>query len=369
MIRILLTAFSACIAQLLGIRRSIGRREQSFVLCSACVLVLWLALTYTLRADQPLPNEPFPHRSAPAMGTSEARGSRTRLRPPLTLSLDADLKEQPPRRRRELSGRVYERWFYSRALGMELPYVIYLPPDYHLHGRDAFAVESGGVADERGSAREYPVLYMLHGRGGERNEWVVAGLVRSADRAIGAGDIPPMLIVCPEGFTGYWTDHADGGPRWGEYVLRDIVMHVDASYSTIRRPWARAIGGVSMGGWGALHHGFSHPEVFGVVGAHSPALRPDDGTLRFLGTGPEFDRKNPLSLARGLARDVRLKIWIDTGRDDPWMGRASLLHTILLERGVPHTWNLYPGGHNWEHWRAHVDEYVRFYGSALAAGG
>jgi S-formylglutathione hydrolase FrmB len=174
-----------------------------------------------------------------------------------------------------------------------------------------------------------------------------------------------MLIVFPEGAFGYWTNHANNGPRWGDYVAKDLVAHVDATYRTVRRPSARAIGGISMGAWGALHHAFSAPDVYGVVGAHSPALRPDDGTLAFLGRGAEFSGKDPLSLARTLPANSRLRIRIDTGQDDPWVARATLLHNTLTERGIAHAWQVTPGGHNWDYWHALLEEYLRFYTRAL----
>ena len=197
------------------------------------------------------------------------------LLPDLTPEVRDCLKSQLP----NLKGTVLERSFGSQALGRVMRYVIYLPPGYNASGPG------------------FPVLYMLHGRGGERTEWLSAGLLESVDRGIAAGKTTPMIVVVPEGQTGYWTDHAGSGPRWGEYIVSELTTHVDATYATRRRPSSRAIGGESMGGWGALHHGLSHPEVFGVVGAHSPSLRPDDGSLDFLGRGSEFAAKDPMALA------------------------------------------------------------------------
>ncbi len=279
----------------------------------------------------------------PPRPTSEAAPGRS--------DLSSDTRQRLGASLRRVKGAVLERSFRSEALGREIPYLVYLPPGF-------------GQTAER-----YPVLYILHGRGGARIDWVVSGLLDAADRGMQSGDTTRMIIVFPEGYDGYWTNHAGTGAGWGDYVVRDLVAHVDATYPTVPRASARAIGGESMGGWGALHHAFSHPEVFGVVGAHSPALRPDDGTLAFLGTGVEFARKDPIALARLLPANVALKVWVDTGRDDPWMSRATLLHTILTERGVAHTWNVFPGDHSWTFWRAHVAEYVRFYSQALTQMG
>jgi enterochelin esterase-like enzyme len=248
----------------------------------------------------------------------------------------------------ELQGSAYQRSFYSAALDREMPYYIYLPPDYGTAGR------------------RYPVLYMLHGWYGKNDEWLAYGLFDIADQQIHAGAFPPLIIVLPQGDNGYFVNNAGDGPRWGDYMGRDIVRHVDNSYRTLRSPSARAIGGLSMGAWGALFQAFSHLNEFGVVGAHSPSLHPDDGTLAFLGTGEEFKAKDPLHLAAILPGLERLHIWLDVGDDDPFVDQASELHQILLDRGIEHDFHIFVGQHASEYWQEHVLDYIRFYGHALA---
>jgi enterochelin esterase-like enzyme len=248
----------------------------------------------------------------------------------------------------EMAGSLQERWFYSPELDRDMPYWIYQPPDYGLAGR------------------HYPVLYMLHGLGGHRDEWIVYGLMDAADRAIRAGNIPPMLIVLPQGDKDYWVNHVGDGPLWGEYVARDLVTHIDTTYRAIRSARARAIGGLSMGAWGALHHAFSRTDVFGVVGAHSVSLRPDDGSLAFLGRSEEFATRDPLSLARSQPGLDRLRIWIDMPELDPWLEEAKELHLVLAGRGVSHNWQVFPGEHAGVYWMEHILDYLRYYGNALA---
>lgn len=247
----------------------------------------------------------------------------------------------------DINGMLREFEFYSAALNADMRYFIYLPPDYTSAGR------------------RYPVLYMLHGAAGDKEEWLAIGLIDAADRAIRSEDVEPMVIVLPDGDLSYWANHARGGPRWGDYLADDLVRHIDASYRTLAEPADRAVGGLSMGAWGALHLAFTRPDVFGTLGAHSPSLRTGDA-MAFLGDQEELRRKDPLALAQTADSIEDLQIWIDVGEDDPWLERAELLHNVLEERGIWHTWSVFPGGHDADYWEAHLLDYLRFYGSALA---
>src|SRR5438045_9767028 len=89
-----------------------------------------------------------------------------------------------------------------------------------------------------------------------------------------------------------------------------------------------------MGAVGALQLAFTHPDVFGVVGAHSPSLREDDGSVPFLGTGEEWASRDPLSLVPIAPRIDHLKIWIDIGQDDVYYERAEELLLALQQRGL-----------------------------------
>lgn len=248
-----------------------------------------------------------------------------------------------------LSGSAHERAFYSAALGEEMQYYVYLPPNYEQSGR------------------RYPVLYMLHGLGGHREEWIAYGLLNALDQQITDGVVPPFILVLPQGDKGYWVDNVGGGPRWGSYLTRDVVAHIDANYRTLASAASRAIGGLSMGGYAALSHAFTLPGVFGVVGAHSPSLRAS-GDAPELGRDDDFDVRDPVFLAAHAAGLDALRIWIDIGRgDEAWLPRARDLHDALQEREVNHVWRELPGGHDYDYWRANLGDYVRFYGSALSA--
>lgn len=246
-----------------------------------------------------------------------------------------------------LQGAFREVEFASRALDRDERYFIYLPPDY------------------KGSGRRYPVLYLLHGGSGDKEEWAAYGVIDAVDRLIVAQEIRPLIVVLPQGDWGYWVNHVGGGPRWGDYLADDLVRHIDASFRTLPDPAHRAIGGLSMGGHGALQLAFNRPDVFGVAGAHSPSLRPEDGELPFLGTGDEFAARDPISLAQSAPGIERLIIWLDAGDEDPWIERIELLHRILEDRGIPHSWSILPGEHGGAYWEQNLVTYLRFYDAAL----
>jgi enterochelin esterase-like enzyme len=245
-----------------------------------------------------------------------------------------------------VKGRFEQYQFFSPALGRDTRYFVYLPPEYN------------------DSSRRFPVLYMLHGNSGSFEEWPAYGLISAADRMIAAREILPLIIVLPQGDWSYWVNHAGGGPKYGDYTRTDLVNHVDAVYRTIPDPTHRAIGGLSMGGTGALINAFTHPELFGVVGAHSPAL-PEEGSRDFLGVGQEFVTKDPLQLASSARGLRRLHIWIDVGDEDSWLERAERLYESLEARDVDHEFRIFPGDHWGPYWSEHISDYLHFYDAAL----
>ncbi len=248
-----------------------------------------------------------------------------------------------------IRGSIQNIQFYSPALARQMPYFVYLPPGY-------------ATGDRR-----YPVVYMLHGNSGSYEEWPAYGFVNVADRLIAAREILPMIVVFPQGDFSYFVNLADSGPRYGEYLVVDLVRHINATYKVLPGPEHRAVGGLSMGATGALVNAFTYPRIFGVVGAHSPAL-PLEGERDFLGTGREYAQRDPIALARSGRRLERLAIWIDVGDEDPWLDRVEQLDETLEEAGVPHEFNVFPGEHDGSYWGEHIQDYLHFYDAALNPG-
>lgn len=244
-------------------------------------------------------------------------------------------------------GQTVHVCFYSQALDRRIDYWVYLPPGYGA------------------STKRYPVLYMLHGRGGSSAQWRDWGLFAQADRMIRRGLIRPLLIVTPQGDDGYWMNHANGGPRWGDYITYDLIAQIDTSYRTIPDRRFRAIGGVSMGGHGAIQLALTNPGLFAVVGGHSAVFRRPAEAFAFFGTGKVYQQHDPISLVRDLQAGVPFQLWLDIGDHDPWVRATLQFHRLLLDRQVPHSWHLFPGTHSASYWASHLAEYLSWYDAAL----
>lgn len=252
-----------------------------------------------------------------------------------------------------LLGRVERGTFRSAVLNRTLPFTVYLPPGYDTH-----------------PAARYPSVYMLHGGSGTNTEWADYGLLDTADRLMGSGEIPPLILVLPQGDQEYWVDHItsriDNGEMWGTYTAREVVPEIDRRYRTLARAGARAVGGLSMGGHGAMQLAMNFPGVWSVVGAHSPSIRPEGDAPTYLGRGAEFAARDPLSLIRAKPDIARAYTWwIDAGEVDPWLAEATAIHEELALLGIAHQWHSYSGDHALAYWSAHAADYLRYYGAAL----
>ena len=139
--------------------------------------------------------------------------------------------------------------------------LVYLPPSY-----------------ARDTVRRYPVVYLLHGATSVPEEWVDGSyqgmnLAVVLDSLIAAGVIPELIVVMPNADNrlgaGFYANSPATG-NWEDFVVRDVVGHVDRKYRTLARRSQRALVGHSMGGFGALAIAFRHPSQFGLVYALSP---------------------------------------------------------------------------------------------------
>jgi enterochelin esterase-like enzyme len=234
-----------------------------------------------------------------------------------------------------------------------MPVLIYLPPGYY------------------NTDRRYPVLYLLGGFAGDYREWATYGACRILDVMIRGGVVQPMILVTPEGDTSWWFNHApvDGsdGKRYGDYVWQEVVGFVDANYRTLARRESRAIGGLSAGGQSALMLALTQPQVFSIVGAHSPSIRGADGSLAVFGTREYFKQYDPVWLLQNTDTWKQISIWIDVGRDDTnWGDAIREWHRALDALGVEHEFtDTWQGKHESDYWSARLPDYLMWYSSKL----
>lgn len=233
-------------------------------------------------------------------------------------------------------GRI-ETGVFSSAVAGPSAYRIYLPPCYGLDGR------------------VYPILYMLPGNIHDESIWDELGLDEAAEEAILSGQVPPFLIVMPDG--GWIATNTSGGPGSYEVVIIDeLIPAIEASFCAWVDRQGRAIGGLSRGGYWALEIAFRHLDRFSSVGGHSAALLD-------IAAGPDL---NPQFT--GLSSDLGdLRIYFDIGRDDYAIHNIRQLHEEMVAAVIPHSWVLNEGGHSEEYWAAHVGEYVAWYAAAWDA--
>ena len=107
--------------------------------------------------------------------------------------------------------------------------------------------------------QSYPVLLLLHGLGGTDTGWRRSRLYKQLQAAMKKGELPPLIIVMPNGERGYWSNWIDGKHRYGDWVL-EVLAHARQSYSLSENPKECVIAGISMGGFGALSLGLRNPK-------------------------------------------------------------------------------------------------------------
>lgn len=202
-----------------------------------------------------------------------------------------------------------------------------------------------------------PLLVLLHGRSADADQFLgdpmFAELLRLGRQA-------PVVLIPSGGDHSYWHDRADG--PWGSYVVREAIPAALArAHADARRI---AIGGVSMGGFGALDIARLHPE-FCAVGAHSAAIWPTAGqTASGAFDDPaDFARHDVMGAAARGDPYGRDPILVDVGREDGFRFADEQLANDLRAHGADVTFRLQPGGHGG--WRGRMDQYLEFYAGAL----
>jgi S-formylglutathione hydrolase FrmB len=261
----------------------------------------------------------------------------------------------------------------SRILGETVHYCVLLPPSY-----------------DSVPAKHYPVLYFLHGLGENEQTLFKTGgwnLIEDLRQQHKIGD---FLIITPEARASFYVNSADGKVRYSDFFLQEFIPYIEANYRIRRERKARAITGISMGGYGALRFAFAKPDMFSAVSAQSAALITDspkelDAALRagtprarLLGSvfGNPIDvahwkQNDPFWLARKNKAEIgKLAIYFNCGNDDEYdfeVGAAAL-DKQLTEEHIKHEYHLYPGNHSASYFGAHLGEVMEFHSQIFGAG-
>jgi len=251
----------------------------------------------------------------------------------------------------------------SKILGHPVAYCVLLPPSYDAE-----------------KSRRYPILYLLHGLGDNEQMLIHSGGFNLVEDLWERHQLGDLLIVTPDGGSSFYINSHDSRRRYEDFFLREFVPHIENRYRTHPGRASRGIAGISMGGYGALHLAFRHPQLFGSLGAHSAALLEKLPTVtvgdsrqlarsRILGDvfgsplDPVFWKQNdPLAIARA-ANLTGLRIYFDCGSEDDFgfeIGAAAL-DKILNSRRIPHEFHLYSGGHNWVYVAEHLPALLQFH--------
>ena len=211
----------------------------------------------------------------------------------------------------------------STVLGRTMKYSVYLPKGYD-------------------KSKEYPVLYMLHGANGSNNDWLNGGKINvNASNAASEGTAPEMIVICPDcGGDNFYCDNYKGNDiKYMTYFFTEFLPTVENLYAVKKDRASRAIGGLSMGGFGSLYYGLLHPEMFSYVYACSPATYIDGAPNLY-----DLLSKADVSKLPGIT--------IEIGTEDFLFQSAGSFKQALDANKVPNEYITRAGTHDWPFWAA-----------------
>lgn len=209
----------------------------------------------------------------------------------------------------------------------------------------------------------FPVLYLLHGLSDDHTTWARR---TSIERYV---DGCNLMVVMPDGGRSFYcNDIRPGGMAYEDHIVRDVVGFVDTAFRTVADAGARAIAGLSMGGYGALMLTLRHPDMFSVACSHSAVttfLHPPHSAradIRIIaGNLPQNGRYDLFKLSRYVVKSRRRPaLRMDCGRDDDLIRANRAFHTRLKKIGYAHEYRENSGAHNWEYWDLHIRESIAF---------
>lgn len=257
----------------------------------------------------------------------------------------------------------------SRLVPGGVPVSVFLPPGY---GRDA--------------GRRYPTLYFLHDVLADDRVLWRAGVVDRLRAGMLDGSVPEAVLVAPRGGRSWFVDSHDGRTRYASFLSEELVPWVDASYRTVPDRSARAVAGISMGGFGALRWALSRSDLFAAAGGLSPALVQLSwrsvaklpilvrlSMRRVFGSSPDANSLTAndlyaLLLSRPAAGERPPEVLLRCGTEDEYSLHelTGYFGRYLDAFGVPNEVHLEPGAHDWSYWRSSAPELLAALSRRLA---
>jgi len=199
----------------------------------------------------------------------------------------------------------------------------------------------------------FPVLFQLHGLSDDHQAWIQrSNLVRHVAKL-------PLVVVLPDGGTSGYLNWKPSNRlhkhRYEDLIINDITSHLKRNFNVTGGKWA--IGGLSMGGYGAMRLGLKYPDRFASIWAHSSAFHIGDYADPALIEPDSVATGNVFHLAEDVARLPEPPvISFDCGTEDELIEHNRALHAHMESLGLDHTYNEHPGAHTWDFWDDHVRE-------------
>jgi S-formylglutathione hydrolase FrmB len=217
----------------------------------------------------------------------------------------------------------------------------------------------------RKTESRFPTIYLLHGWAGNDTDWASKTTVGQLADAYG------LIIVMPDGGHDKWYVDSPVKPddKYETYVGEEVVAFIDGRFRTVAKKDARAITGLSMGGFGALHIALTHAGTFGAAGSISGGVDPRAFPKNWNIAGAFGDPVanagfwNEQAIINNAQRfiDGRIDLAIDCGVDDFFAPTNRALHQRLLELKVAHDYTERPGGHTWDYWANAIKYQVLYF--------
>jgi putative tributyrin esterase len=215
----------------------------------------------------------------------------------------------------------------------------------------------------------FATFYLLHGLSDDHTIWQRRTSIERYVQGL------PLIVVMPDGGRGFYCD-AKEGMAWETAIVRDLVSYVDKMFHTKANRAGRCIGGLSMGGYGAVKLALKYPELFSSAVSHSGALcfahRPltqenawSREWIRVVGEDPVGGPDDNFALAEKLTPEQRPAVRIDCGTADFLLEDNRACHAHLEKIGYPHEYAEFPGALDWSYWDLHVQETIAFHARNL----